>query len=487
MKKMHLKTYLHIAAIGFGLVGCQGNDTSLIGPNAQEADLAQRAGKAVVAQKPAAVLLQVTQADGTPAPNLTVSFSRMISGQTSEPSGNATTDANGRASLTIQTDRSTGYYSARAVQASGQTVGQWHSIPINSDGDNIFTLPIGGKMQVHPAGPNITVMTRNIYLGGDINRVLVPSDPTIPIPVLVAQTWGVVQQTNFAERAKSLADEIAVSHPELIGLQEVTLYRIQSPGDFLTGNPVKASTVALDQLAVLLNELNARGLNYEAVAIAEGIDIELPMATGQTTPLADIRLTDREVILARKGLKIDNVIQKKFNATVPVSLGGLSFNIPRAYASVEATLAGRTIRFMTTHLEMGSAEPIQRLQAKELLQTIAANTLPTILVGDFNSDANGTTTQTYKDLIGAGLTDIWNIVNPNDPGFTGSQQENLRNSPSTLNRRIDLIFTRSADNLAVLNATVVGDEERDRTPSGLWPSDHAGVIAAMRLPAIKPF
>jgi hypothetical protein len=34
-------------------------------------------------------------------------------------------------------------------------------------------------------------------------------------------------------------------------------------------------------------------------------------------------------------------------------------------------------------------------------------------------------------------------------------------------------------------ATVVGDKLRDRTPSGLWPSDHAGVVARFHLQKAK--
>jgi hypothetical protein len=33
----------------------------------------------------------------------------------------------------------------------------------------------------------------------------------------------------------------------------------------------------------------------------------------------------------------------------------------------------------------------------------------------------------------------------------------------------------------VLHARVVGDEPDDRTAGGLWPSDHAGVIATIQL------
>ena len=40
-------------------------------------------------------------------------------------------------------------------------------------------------------------------------------------------------------------------------------------------------------------------------------------------------------------------------------------------------------------------------------------------------------------------------------------------------------------NLCALDADVVGDELNDRTASGLWPSDHAGVVADLRLNASR--
>ena len=30
--------------------------------------------------------------------------------------------------------------------------------------------------------------------------------------------------------------------------------------------------------------------------------------------------------------------------------------------------------------------------------------------------------------------------------------------------------------------TIVGEESQDRTPSGLWPSDHAGLVGSIRIP-----
>jgi Endonuclease/Exonuclease/phosphatase family len=104
--------------------------------------------------------------------------------------------------------------------------------------------------------------------------------------------------------------------------------------------------------------------------------------------------------------------------------------------------------------------------------------LPVILVGDFNSRADGSGTKTYSNLIEAGFTDAWSATRPGELGNTWGHDENLLNTTVDLTQRIDLVLFR--DNLCALDANVVGDELTDRTPSGLWPSDHAGVVATLR-------
>ena len=65
---------------------------------------------------------------GDAVEGLTVEFSRSIAGQQPDYAHNAVTDANGALSLTISSaDGVSGYYQARARNADGETVGQWHS------------------------------------------------------------------------------------------------------------------------------------------------------------------------------------------------------------------------------------------------------------------------------------------------------------------------------------------------------------------------
>jgi hypothetical protein len=56
----------------------------------------------------------------------------------------------------------------------------------------------------------------------------------------------------------------------------------------------------------------------------------------------------------------------------------------------------------------------------------------------------------------------------------------LLNPVSELDRRIDPVLYRGG--FTVREAAVVGDQVENRTPSGFWPSDHAGVVATLKLP-----
>jgi hypothetical protein len=77
----------------------------------------------------------------------------------------------------------------------------------------------------------VTVMTRNIYLGGNINRpIRAAMDRTGHEGILALghanhELREVVTRTDFATRSKLLAAEIAATRPDLIGLQEVGLWR----------------------------------------------------------------------------------------------------------------------------------------------------------------------------------------------------------------------------------------------------------------------
>ena len=89
-------------------------------------------------------------------------------------------------------------------------------------------------------------------------------------------------------------------------------------------------------------------------------------------------------------------------------------------------------------------------------------------------------TSAYATLVAVGLVEVWPAVHQQDPcgGFT-SGQTSLSWPVNTLDHRIDDIFFDSTA-MDAIHAEVIGEEDRDRTVSGLWPSDHAGSTATLR-------
>lgn len=336
----------------------------------------------------------------------------------------------------------------------------------------------------------VTVMSRNLYLGSDLAPVLRAQSPQALL-LGASQMWATIQANDFPARAGALAREIEATRPALVGLQEATLYRVQVPSDNIGPAPTPATIVRYDFLALLLDSLAVRGLDYRAAATAWNFDAELPAFVAPGV-IGDVRLTDRDVILARGDVATSDARSGLYVARVPIRVGGANgpmLFIPRGWTSVVADVGGRTVRFVDTHLETEGFAPVQVAQGRELVALLAAERLPTILVGDMNSDALGGSTPTYAELRAAGFADAWSQARPGDAGLTCCHDERLR-AIAPLYSRIDLVLFRdpklgsARGPFDALAAELTGDEPADRTASGLWPSDHAGVVAALRVPNV---
>lgn len=339
-----------------------------------------------------------------------------------------------------------------------------------------------------PGARGLTVMTRNVYPGATIEAIM--AVPPEQIPIAAAEVWGKLQYTNFPERAAALAAEIAANRPHLVGLQEIPIYRVQVPGDAIVGGTEPATTVALDFLQILLGVLDARGAHYVAVAVDRTTDVEAPAFAGfdvnGNPTFMDIRFTDGDAILVRADVPHANAASGLFQAYIPLELAGYPLGVYRGWGAVDATVGGITYHFVNTHLEDMVPE-VQVGQAMELLAMLEGETGPLVMTGDFNSDALTNATPTYGMLRGAGFADIWPQANPNEAGATCCNAELLNNPAPDFTKRLDLILLRGGSVRAGrfvggLMAGLVGDQATDRTASGLWPSDHAGVVALIEMP-----
>jgi endonuclease/exonuclease/phosphatase family metal-dependent hydrolase len=328
-------------------------------------------------------------------------------------------------------------------------------------------------------GAPLKVMTWNMYLGAALDPLATVPTPDA-LPAVTATLWGKVQATDFPSRAKIMATHIQALAPDLVALQECSLYRTQTPSDYHSGDAPNATVVTLDFLATLVAALDAQGGGYHVVSEALNGDNELPVSDG-AGGLFDLRLTDRDVILARDGVTATNQVQTKyavhFNFTSG-GVGGVPLVFTRSLSHVDVQVGDAAFTFATSHLEVNQLSVVQMAQAQELVAALDPTLVPgpLVLIGDFNShpgmDSYPLLTQSFHDLA-AGLpapaTDV-----------TCCQADDLKNPTSQADQRIDLVLTRGAFGMKSL--TPVGtDATADRAPGGQWASDHFGVYSELTL------
>lgn len=312
-------------------------------------------------------------------------------------------------------------------------------------------------------GGRLTFLTWNMYLGADTAPLFTATPEQIP--QRVSEVLRQFLATNIRARVKSLARGIASKKPDFIGLQEAEIVQIVIPS---------FRTITFDFVQLLLKELSKRGICYEIAAQNRNVTAEFPDSHGNI-----VRLLDRDVILIRKNscLQIIQKVEANFNTNLVVTIGGQPFEIVRGWSSIDVYWHGRIFRVINTHLEPLSPT-IQAAQAMEILNGPANIQYPLVVLGDLNSNADGTGTPTYGLFIAAGFQDAW-LEAGIGPGFTCCQDADLLNNSSELNARIDFILFKNG--WSAMKADVVGEDQEDRTSTGLWPSDHAGVSAVLQL------
>ena len=310
-----------------------------------------------------------------------------------------------------------------------------------------------------PQGP-LTFMTWNIYQGFNVTPLF--AAPPELIPEVVTQVFRQFLATNFPVRAKAIAKAIASKEPNLIGLQEAVLVELIIP---------TFGTVTYDFIDILLEALEEQGLKYEVAALNNNAKGELPDNNGNL-----LQFLERDAILIRKNSNLDIIGKQEanFQTNLTIPLAGQPFTILRGWSSIDVKIDGKVFRLINTRLDP-SVESIRNAQALEILQGPANTSLPVVIIGDLNAIPNSST---YNLFITTGFKDLWNKVGEG-PGFGHEQGADLLNAISMLIERVDYILFKNG--WEPIKADLVGESQSDRTETGLWPSDHAGLFASLHL------
>jgi endonuclease/exonuclease/phosphatase family metal-dependent hydrolase len=332
---------------------------------------------------------------------------------------------------------------------------------------------------------SVRIMTQNMDDGTDQTYIIgaLTGQFPVPVPMAVDLTFAELQASNFEGRAALLARQVAHEKPDIVALQEASLWRFGP-------TPDTATTVLFDPLGLLLSALHKAGVPYDVVAVNLLSDLALP---GDQIGGA-LRFTDRNAVLVRSDLRrpgfyLSNVHAHTFDAAFPFA--GLT--ITAGWISADVHMGREHFRFFTTHLEtpiagIPEATDVQVAQAQELIQEMNATTMPVVLCGDLNADANQggfvDTTPTVGLIEAAGFAEVWPKTHRRrdlgltwplflEDQFPGGGLPPPFIAPSEPFERIDLFFSRDMD---VVGSELVLAPARGHVmpPFG---SDHAGVIA----------
>jgi hypothetical protein len=341
---------------------------------------------------------------------------------------------------------------------------------------------------------SVTVMTQNLYQGTEFRHIqaLAGTNPTLE-EALAATTadYGTYLATRFPDRAQQIAGEIVKNRPSLVGLQEVATWHA---GTFDPQHPFALpAPVSEDFTQVLISALAADGAHYTAVSRHDdNFTLAFPVVT--PTGLAGVGMVESGVILARTDLppgqlKLSNPQSGTFNARLPLIPNPLDpdpphgFQFTNSWQSIDVKLRGKSFRFITTHLDALAPEGVvSGPQAQELLAGPAHTSLPVILTGDMNSGL-ASSPAAYEAFLAGGLSDTWTAAGLGTPPLTCCHlaPNDLVSDPNdTYTEDLDHIFTRG--DLAVANERLVGNLAPANPPiSFIWPSDHAGMVATLRI------
>jgi hypothetical protein len=370
-------------------------------------------------------------------------------------------------------------------------------------------------------GTKLTVMSRNLYLGGDLTPIL--NANTVDQAVDAGgEIVNQVHATKFPSvRAASIAAEMKKRKPDIVGLQEAAWWRTGPVNlEAALGTPTASQTDPLggDFLTDLLNSLNSGGkqasaakkkkkpLRYALAVVKPEIDAEFPVnddgnGSGLTGADHNERLTMRDAILVRKGvgIKFKNPATGTFHTLLRVVVGGVkTFDVTRGWAAIDVKARGRNLHIVDAHLEafdskgsndtnqgttLGKGD-IRAAQAAQLVTAmpngaVRAGKIPTILLGDMNSDddtvPNNGDRNAYNALLAGGFSER-STASPlgcclNDPFLVGGP-----NSINDFDHQVDHVLA-NRKKVRFVKGFVDG-----RAPvNGLYPSDHAALTSVLKI------
>ncbi|MFD1597665.1 endonuclease/exonuclease/phosphatase family protein [Halobellus rarus] len=333
----------------------------------------------------------------------------------------------------------------------------------------------------------VTVATQNLGLGADFLSIA-RADTDASIPERVGSLYAEVRDGRPEARMGAVADALARTKPDVVGLQEAAIVR-RGPRSGNVPEDPDAEDVVVDFLAALEAALEERGAPYSPIAVATNADLEFPGRVGDDA--IDVRLTDRDVILVREdsGVSVGETRTAIYDESLTLPIGAeRTVEIERGYALATLRAEARPMTVVNTHLEAG-LESIRAAQATELADALSDVSGPVVLLGDLNDGPSGAEPDdgTADESEGAyeTLTATLSDAVDGDVGGTCCRPASFRPPDENgLTRRIDHVLVDGFERTDSRRLGVETFATDDGTE--LWPSDHAGVLVELSTASDEP-
>ena len=243
---------------------------------------------------------------------------------------------------------------------------------------------------------------------------------------------------------------------------------------------VTAELRALAPDVIALQEASAgwgRGNVAARLAQALGMNYVYAPATTRVFPLPLVNT----LLVTAMNFREGPAVLSRFPIT-----GSAAHDLPRCVKRLDPRVLLRAdvrtpwgeLAVFSTHV---SRDDCQVARVAELVRADAA-TRPAVLMGDFNT---AETMTAIHALTGNGFIDVFRTANPDTPGLTVWQRPGA--TGPTVQRRVDYIFVAGARNpdVACRSRVILDRPRRDPDGRTVWPSDHYGVLADVRVFGIR--
>jgi endonuclease/exonuclease/phosphatase family metal-dependent hydrolase len=274
-----------------------------------------------------------------------------------------------------------------------------------------FSIALGGLQQmIHSrlkaAFFSILLLTAVISGAGARRSTTTVSSPKKALRVM---TYNIHVGVGMDKKLdlQRIAEVIKNEHPDFVGLQEVDRGVKRTEGRDEIAELAKTTS---------MNYAFAHNLDYQGGQYGVAILSRFPIARIDHRKYENLREAER-----------------------------------RGMIRIEADIGGKTINFVTTHLDYqhDDGRLFEAEQMKKFLQDVKG---PLIVVGDFNDEPSGAA---YK-LMRNGFEDAWLQSRAKKPGLSYPADKPTK--------RIDYIFTRQIDRVRAKRAWVVNTLASDHIP-----------------------